>query len=148
MGRKLHLFFAVTTAPRKALVQFGVLNFLLIPTLNGYISLPAAAQDQPGQNVQAKHEAPARMPADADPSFEVATIKPADPNDPNDGFHLKGRHIGIENQTIDRLLMFAYGVHPKQIVDAPAWAATARFDVDGVPDTEGEPSLKQMQGMM
>ncbi len=48
------------------------------------------------------------MPADADPSFEVATIKPADPNDPNDGFHLKGRHIGIENQTIDRLLMFAY----------------------------------------
>jgi hypothetical protein len=33
------------------------------------------------------------MVADADPVFEVATIKPSQPNDPTDGFHTRGRHL-------------------------------------------------------
>lgn len=43
------------------------------------------------------------------------------------------------------MLMFAYGIHPKQLVDAPAWFASDRYDIEGVIDTEGQPSLKQMQ---
>lgn len=87
------------------------------------------------------------MPKDAEPAFEVATIKPSNPNDKNDGFQLHGRHINIENQTVNKLLLFAYGVHPKQVVDGPAWLESERFDIDGIPDVEGQPSLTQMQGM-
>jgi uncharacterized protein (TIGR03435 family) len=88
------------------------------------------------------------MAADATPGFEVATIKPSNPNDKNDGFRIKGRHFEIENQTVGKLLLFAYGVHQRQLVDGPDWIGTERFDIDGVPDVEGEPSLKQMQGMV
>jgi uncharacterized protein (TIGR03435 family) len=41
-----------------------------------------------------------------------------------------------------------YGVQKVQIVGAPGWAITERWDVDGVPDVEGEPSLRQLQRMI
>jgi uncharacterized protein (TIGR03435 family) len=88
------------------------------------------------------------MGAAADPAFEVATVKPANPNDTGDGFHLDGRQIFIENQTVEKLLLFAYGVHPKQVVDGPEWLGTERYDIKGVPDVPGQPSLKQMQAMV
>ena len=98
---------------------------------------------------QAAGPAPAKMmPADADPSFEVAAIKLSDPNDQSDGFHSNGRHFNIENQTVEKLLVFSYGVHRKQLVDEPDRFRSERYDIDGVPDVEGEPSLKQMQGMV
>jgi uncharacterized protein (TIGR03435 family) len=87
------------------------------------------------------------MPADAVPQFEVATIKPADPNSSDGGFHISGRRISCDNETVDNLISFAYGVHARQIVEAPGWLSADKFDVDGVPDLIGEPSLKQMQAM-
>jgi uncharacterized protein (TIGR03435 family) len=88
------------------------------------------------------------MAADADPVFEVATIKPSQPNDPTDGFHTRGRHLFIENQTVNKLVAFAYGMNGKQILGGPAWLESDRFDIDGVPDIDGTPSLKQEQGMV
>jgi len=88
------------------------------------------------------------MAADANPVFDVATIKPSEPNDPSDGFHTRGRHIFIENQTVYKLVAFAYGLNSKQIVGGPTWLDTDRFDIDGVPDVEGTPSLKQQQAMV
>jgi len=49
---------------------------------------------------------------------------------------------------MEKLLLFGYGVHPKQIVDGPDWLRTERFDIKGVPDAEGQPNLKQMQEMV
>jgi uncharacterized protein (TIGR03435 family) len=88
------------------------------------------------------------MAAYANPVFEVATIKPSAPNDPSDGFHTRGRHIFIENQTVNKMVAFAYGLNGKQIAGGPVWLDTDRFDIDGVPDVEGTPSLKQQQGMV
>jgi uncharacterized protein (TIGR03435 family) len=88
------------------------------------------------------------MAADADPTFEVATIKPSQPNDPTDGFHTRGRHLFIENQTVNKLVAFAYGMNGKQISGGPAWLESERFDIDGVPNIDGTPSLKQEQGMV
>jgi uncharacterized protein (TIGR03435 family) len=88
------------------------------------------------------------MAANANPSFDVATIKPADPDAHGQGFQTRGRRIHLENESVQNMLMFAYGIHPKQIVNAPAWFATARYNVDGVPDVEGYASLKQFQGMV
>jgi hypothetical protein len=83
------------------------------------------AQDSPEAAEPAK-----MMAADAVASFEVATIEPSNPNDTGDGFHLDGRQIYIENQTFVKLLVFAYGVHPKQVVmgrsGLPPSATTSR----------------------
>jgi uncharacterized protein (TIGR03435 family) len=85
------------------------------------------------------------MAADADPSYEVATIKPSNPEGGNSGFHMRGRRLFIENKTLRQILIFAYGVHPKQLIGEPEWSASDHYDVDGVLDTAGEPSLKQLQ---
>jgi uncharacterized protein (TIGR03435 family) len=105
----------------------------------------ALAQSQPAQDAPAKQESPRRMAADADPSFEVATVKLSNPDDRSSAIHTEGTHLSIKNHTVNTMLLFAYGIHAKQIVDAPAWLSTDRYDLDGVLDTDGQPSLKQMQ---
>jgi uncharacterized protein (TIGR03435 family) len=85
------------------------------------------------------------MAADAVPKFDVVTVKPSDPNRPGKGFTIRGRHVMTINTNLNDLISFAYGLHAKQIVDAPAWFATEKFDLDGVPDVEGRPSSKQMK---
>ncbi|WP_158822916.1 TIGR03435 family protein [Granulicella sp. S156] len=90
----------------------------------------------------------APMAKDAHPSYEVATIKPTDPDDGSSGFHTMGHRLFIENQTMNSLIAFAYAVHPKQIVDAPDWFTKDHFDIKGVPDIEGQPNLQQQQEML
>ena len=88
------------------------------------------------------------MAKDADPSFEVATIKPSDPKNGRSGFHSgNGRRINCDNETAADIVEFAYGVHPKQVVGAPQWFYDQRWDVDGYPDVPGDPDYTQMQGM-
>jgi uncharacterized protein (TIGR03435 family) len=88
------------------------------------------------------------MALDAHPSFEVATIKHSDPDDGSRGFHTSGKDIFIENETMNDLISFAYGVHAKQIVDAPSWFGSERFDIKGFADVEGEPSVTQYREMV
>ena len=61
------------------------------------------------------------MAADADPSFEVATIKPSEPDKPGKAFRVQGSHFSTFNTTLTDLLTFAYGVQQKQIINAPEW---------------------------
>jgi uncharacterized protein (TIGR03435 family) len=91
---------------------------------------------------------PKPMPATADPSFDVVTIKPAEPAMRGKGIGFRGRHFIGENLTVNDLLGFAYGVHTDQIIGAPPWFATDHFVIDGVPDTEGIPSQKQQNSML
>jgi uncharacterized protein (TIGR03435 family) len=88
------------------------------------------------------------MAKSADPSFEVAAIKPSDPNDSNDGFHLNGRHVTIESQTVTSLICFAYAINESQILNAPKWFGEQHWDIDGVPDVEGVPNVNQYQRMV
>lgn len=88
------------------------------------------------------------MAAGAHPSFEVATIKPSNPDDGSRGFHTDGKNIFIENETMDDLISFAYGVQVKQIVDAPSWFGSQRFDIKGFADVEGEPNVTQYREMV
>jgi uncharacterized protein (TIGR03435 family) len=88
------------------------------------------------------------MAADAHPSFEVATIKPANPEELKGGFTVGGHRIYIESQSVEDLLWFAYAVHQKQIVDGPAWLETQKFDIVGQADLEGIPNLRQTQEMV
>ena len=62
-----------------------------------------------------------RMAADAHPAFAVAAIKPHDPNSTENTMGLHADGANIRNQTLAHLIMFAYAIHPRQIVDAPEW---------------------------
>ena len=95
-----------------------------------------------------QEQAVAMMAADAHPSYEVATIKPSDPEDNNSGFHEMGHRLFIENQPMDSLITFAYSIHPKQIVDGPDWFSKDRYDIEGMPDIEGAPNVQQMREML
>jgi uncharacterized protein (TIGR03435 family) len=84
------------------------------------------------------------MAKDADPNFEVATIKPSDPAQRGKNFGFRGTHFVTRNMNMNDMLSIAYGLHTKQIIGAPDWFGTDLFDVDGVPDAPGRPNLKQM----
>ena len=88
------------------------------------------------------------MAPDADPAYEVATIKPSDPNDGGRGFQTRGRHLRAANETVNDMISFAWGIHVKQIVGGPAWFSTDHYFVDGVPDVPGEPNLTQFRSMI
>jgi uncharacterized protein (TIGR03435 family) len=91
---------------------------------------------------------PAPMAANADPSFEVATIKPSNSNNAGKGFGLSGRNFSTRNTSLDDLIEYAYDVHLKQIVGGPDWMDKDKFDVGAVPDQEGSPSHEQLKIMV
>jgi len=91
---------------------------------------------------------PKPMAADANPGFEVATIKPARP----DGrFSLLVNRSGMLNTTsttVSDLIKFAYDLHPRQITKGPAWLESEKFDITAKPDTAGVPNGKQLKTMV
>src|ERR1051326_9630621 len=92
---------------------------------------------------------PKMMDAKAKPEFEVATIKPSDPNRRGWGITVnRSGMLSTLNTNLSDLIKFAYSVHPKQVVGAPAWADTDKFDISAKPDTAGMPSVDQMRDMM
>lgn len=94
---------------------------------------------------------PKLMPADAKPVFEVATIKPANPETPGKSM-LVGRGGGnlftTTNSTVAELVSFAYGMHAKQITGGPGWITSEAFDITAKPDQGGSPSIAQLRGMV
>jgi hypothetical protein len=87
------------------------------------------------------------MADNADPSLEVATIKLSPPDEKGKGFGFNGHEFTTRNMNLNDLLAIAYGVHTKQIVDAPDWANSVLYDITGIPDAPGRPNLKQ-QGIL
>jgi uncharacterized protein (TIGR03435 family) len=91
---------------------------------------------------------PKPMPADAHPSFAVATIKPHNPTSQRTGFNAKGDRFSIQNETVANMLQFAFSVDKHQIVNAPDWVSQSSWDIDGTTDVSGEPNLQQLQEMV
>ena len=89
------------------------------------------------------------MDSKADPSWEVATIKPSDPASPGKGFGGAPRKFQTHNTTLNDLIMFAYDVNAKQILNGPAWMETDKFDITtGQPDAPGSPNAAQLKLML
>jgi uncharacterized protein (TIGR03435 family) len=113
--------------------------------LLGLGSMPLVGQA--AQDTAAGPEPSKMMAVNAHPEFEVATIKPSDPNNDGVDFRNEGRHVSTHNTTVIALISYAYGVHGKQIAGGPEWVSTSKYDTDGVPDVAGEPNMKQTQEM-
>ncbi len=90
----------------------------------------------------------APMKPDADPSFEVATIKPSKPDAQGKGFGGPPGRFLTRNTTMDDLIMYAYAVHTKQVLGGPDWLGTEKFDIEAKPDIPGAATDKQNRLMM
>ena len=89
------------------------------------------------------------MAADAHPSFAVAAMNPHDPESSRQsGIYTEGDRFIIRNESVASMMVFAYSIHPRQIVDAPDSLFHERWDIQGKPDIEGEPSGSQMREML
>ena len=91
---------------------------------------------------------PKMMAKNADPSFEVATIKPTSPDTQGRRINVDGRNFVTENTTLADLIKFAYRLNAKQIVGAPDWFDIDKFSITAVVDAEGTPSDAQWHSML
>jgi uncharacterized protein (TIGR03435 family) len=87
------------------------------------------------------------MTKDADPDWDVVSVKARDPNEPSNSQStgMKGRQYTMTNRTVETMLLFAYGMNKTQLVGGPSWIEKDRWDVQGVPNIPGHPNLKQAQ---
>ena len=94
---------------------------------------------------------PKPMAADANLAFEVATIKPANPETRGQSI-LVGRGgsnlFTTTNTTLNDLITFAYGIHVRQIVGGPAWLESDKFDISAKPEQPGIPNVTQLGTMV
>ena len=87
------------------------------------------------------------MAATADPSLDVATIKPSQGNKER-SYGFKGMRFAAENASVADLIKFAYKVRDRQIDGGPAWMNEDKFDIAAEPDTPGQPSRDQQRSMV
>ena len=92
---------------------------------------------------------PKMMDEKAKPEFEVATIKPSDPNRPGWGITVnRSGMFNTLNTNLSDLIKFAYDMHPKQVIGAPGWVDSDKFVISAKPDTPGMPTVTQMKVML
>jgi uncharacterized protein (TIGR03435 family) len=103
---------------------------------------------QQASSAQPAQTGPRKSMADSNPSFEVATIKPTNPADPGRYFRVAGRVYYAHDISLADLIDLSYGVHPSQIIDAPAWVRNEKFDVVGTQPGEDEPGGSQWLAMI
>lgn len=91
---------------------------------------------------------PRPMAADADPAFDVVTIKPTRPEANGRGARVQDSNISLQGATLLDLVRNVYDLHPNQIIGLPSWASSDKFDISGKPDVEGQPSQDQVKIML
>ena len=92
---------------------------------------------------------PKLMAADANPSFDVATIKPNDSGATRmQGLTIRGRNFATRASSLSDLIAFAYEVQFKQIVGGADWMDKDRYDIAAVPDQDGAPNPEQVRIMI
>ena len=93
---------------------------------------------------------PKTLAADAPMTFEVATIKPADPARAGvgPGITMRPPDVVTFNTTLGYLMGFAYDMHPRQIVGAAPWVESEKYDIVGRPQAAGVPSLPQFRALL
>jgi uncharacterized protein (TIGR03435 family) len=88
------------------------------------------------------------MAADANPTFEVATIKPTRPDEQGPRYDFRSRRFSVIHASLSDLLKFSYGIQQSQIAKTQDWVNSESYDISAEPDGEGDPSIKQWQLMV
>ncbi len=103
----------------------------------------ASAPQQPAQSLPGAL-GPWASPNGAEPEFEVATIKPSDPDKCCDRtFGRNGRRFQTTNTNLKYLIQWAWNLQAKQLAGGPAWIDVDRFNLAGEIDGSGAPNDHQ-----
>lgn len=85
----------------------------------------------------------------AQPSFEVASVKPADPNLPGSFSRLlPGGRLEVTHMSVRDLIGLAWNVQPFQISGGPAWVESSRFDIEARPQAGSASDPERMRLML
>jgi uncharacterized protein (TIGR03435 family) len=98
-----------------------------------------------------KREGSAALPpmaADADPSYEVATIKPALPDEQHPVFDLRAHRFNATGTSAKELIKTVWNIRGRQVLGGPPWLEDKKFDIAAEPDTPGRPSEAQSRSMI
>ncbi len=82
------------------------------------------------------------------PAYEVATVKPSEPDEQGRGLNFRGRHLVVKNLAVEDLITLGYNIHPKQVTGGPAWLKEDHYDMDILTDHDGAPSLAWARGVV
>lgn len=80
-------------------------------------------------------------------TFEVASIKPSDPDARGSSSNNDGRFLTIKNWTLKRLVQRAFGVQEYQVAGGPNWTDGYRFDIRAKLD-ERLPAIRGKEGQL
>jgi uncharacterized protein (TIGR03435 family) len=87
--------------------------------------------------------------AQAPATFEVATIKPTDPDTRGRYITMKSTHqFYATNHTVRTLVQAAYNLHARAVAGGPAWADTEHFDIDALTPGEKRPTQEEQMAML
>lgn len=85
----------------------------------------------------------------AQPSFEVASIKPADPNSTGRWIRMQTAHQFVaHNHALRTLLAAAYDLSPKAIAGGPAWVDSDYYEIVAKAPGEARPTLPEQMAML
>ena len=84
-------------------------------------------------------------------SFEVAAIKPGDPNNRQSGVHWQaGGRVANTNATVKSLIAFAYALPEEQVLGGDKWLDSDEYSIAAKPDSpirSGEAGYLQMKAL-
>jgi uncharacterized protein (TIGR03435 family) len=84
-------------------------------------------------------------------AFEVATIKPAGPDDPRAGRYIRmqsAHRFEARNYTANGLVAAAYDLNPRAISGGPAWAGADRYEVIALAPSDLRPTYDEQMAML
>jgi bla regulator protein blaR1 len=93
---------------------------------------------------------PKPMDPAANPGIDVATVKliPPQANGTQASgrlYRMNGARLMAINVSAINVITFAYDLHEQQVSGGPSWMSTDKFEIVVLPDTPGQPSIRQMK---
>jgi bla regulator protein BlaR1 len=82
------------------------------------------------------------------PSFEVASVKPADPGSIRFGIGSRGTQFQVTNAPLKMIIGFAYDIQNHQIIGGPRWIISDRFNIEARPTAAGPEGVRTQRLMM
>jgi uncharacterized protein (TIGR03435 family) len=67
------------------------------------------------------------------PQFEVASIKPSDPANPQKSSNLRGDRLVATNYSLRNLIQIGWNVRSFEVLGGPAWLDSEKYNVDAKP---------------
>jgi bla regulator protein blaR1 len=84
----------------------------------------------------------------ASPAFEVATIRPSQPDTPGPLIGISAGRLTLTSFTLREMMVFAYWIHPSQVLGAAGWMESDKYDVVAKPEGSSQVPEEELREML